>query len=325
MHSDSDMQAKVKTEPVTPTINSHARTGEPPKPATPAKKSQKPGRGQHQYSSPSAARWQHFPQHSVTGPSADILQNAEDRLEELRVRRRAASSFSFNEILLTPEQIEEIEDAREEDASCLRAGETTFFERAVRGRIEDEHWRAHHLMPAKDNLKEARRPLHGRNTCVGPVAQERLEGSNKNNGSGELVGGGDDDDIGPVDGTGRPAGDVWMSEIDPNEQDDSDEPCQAPTTPQRPKIRTVYSMSAPHVKREALPLNSAERTLIDRKRQGDEQAAIAQYRYLHLAKKREEWIGLATKELERAFTLDDIRGTNLDSINVQDVKKRKLE
>ncbi|KAF9038722.1 hypothetical protein BJ165DRAFT_1531785 [Panaeolus papilionaceus] len=250
MHSDSDIEAKVKTDPVTPTINSQVRSGEAPnlKPATPTKKSHQPVRSQQ-------------PEQDL---SPKILWNAEDKLEELHVCQQAASSFSFDGIPLTPEQIEEIEDAHDEDARCLQAGEFTFFEHVVQGRIEDEHWQAHRLMPAKN--KDVRHPLHPswRKTFIGPVVQQGLEGSENNNRLGEVVGGGGaDDEIGPGDGTGRPAGDDWMSEIDPNKHGDSDEPCQDPTTPQCPKLRTVYSMSAPHVKCEALPLTLAEQSLID--------------------------------------------------------------
>lgn len=293
---------------------------------------------QHQESSPSAPRTRRFQRHSVTGPSAEILRNADGQLEELRVRRRATSSFSFDEIPLTMEQIEEIEDAREEDASCLRAGEFTFFERAVRGRIEDEYWRSHRLMPAKENA--ARRHLqlhnvtvatHGENDGgagepteggedeVGLVGQQGSESGKSNSGGGESANR-DDEDVGPGD-----AGDDWMREKDPNEHGNTDEPVHAIVTPKRPKLRAVCSMSAPHVKREALPLDSAEKGFIDRKRGGDELAAIAQFRYMHLALKREEWLESAHNALDKAFTLDDIRGTNVKSVDNPGLKKRRLE
>ncbi|KAF9051915.1 hypothetical protein BJ165DRAFT_1401364 [Panaeolus papilionaceus] len=389
MAFDSEFETKVKIEPVTPTMP-QGTSGQVPKPVIPVKRFQKAKHNQHQESSPSAAQRRQFQR--PTGPAAEILQNVEDQLESLRVVRRATSFFSFDEIELTQEEIEEIEDAHEEDASCLRGGEITFFERAVRGRIEDEHWRARRLKPANSIL--AQRSLVSRNPFLDPVARKGYNSGENVGGLGPadhpdnkvrpaplqalggnekitVIGDGDggdggnqvgepaangggkeeesDDsgvDVGPDDATGMLAGEDGMkngmSETDPNEEGsadvvedrmsetdaiegNSDEPVQAPITPQRPKVRAVYSTSAPHVKREALPLNPIEQGFIDRKRQGDEQAAIARYRYLHLAKKRDDWVGLAVKELEKAFTLDDIRGTDSDSVNDHVVKKRKIE
>ncbi|KAF9037187.1 hypothetical protein BJ165DRAFT_1532570 [Panaeolus papilionaceus] len=321
MDFDSEFETKVKIEPVTQTPTMpHATSGQVPKPVIPVKRFQKAKHDQHQESSPSGARCRQF--RRPTGPAAELLQNVEDQLESLRVVRRATSFFSFDEIELTREEIEELEDAREEDVSCLRGGEITFFERAVRGRIEDEHWRARRLKPANSTL--AQRPLVSRNPFLDPVARQGYnsgenigglgpadhrdnevrpaplqvlggyekitvvgdgDGGDGENQVGEPAanGGGYEDesgdsgvDVGPDDGTGMLAGEdgmkVEMRETDPNEEGsgeavedrmsetdsiegNSDEPVQAPVTPQRPKVRAVYSTSAPHVKREALPLN----------------------------------------------------------------------
>ncbi|KAF9038736.1 hypothetical protein BJ165DRAFT_1407851 [Panaeolus papilionaceus] len=241
------------------------------------------------------------------------------------------------------EQIEEIEDACEQDVHSLHNGKHTFFECAVRNRIKDKYWQACYLRLPRpqhpnpfieqsftqalgDNDSGVGEPADGDGHAVVLTEQKGPGGREySNNSPGGREGASDTGDIPPGDDTGVPAGDDWMSdsERDPNEQGDVDKPI----TPHHPQavLQSFYSMSAPHVKREALPLNTAEKGLIKQKRVGDELAAISQFRVMHASLKRAEWLDSACNALEEAFLLGDLGGTYVKSANTLCSKKCKLE